>query len=242
MPASDRPYGIKLASLTSQHKNSWLVSASCTDFVIATCTMANSQAVQIILLYCILQVKCDIIYIRESEQSFCPHLGSCLTLTQFTDDSELHIQTNTTVILMPGSHHLNQVLSVTNVSLFEMVAIDNATDQNENVRIVCNSMAYFEFTLCDIVHVKHITFINCGGNRASNVGTFSLYNSTLIGQRTIKSALTFNRTREVIINDSYFVSNRGSSLQEFFIPEDAIYSFSLFLWSHLHTILQCFDH
>ena len=192
--------------------------------------MANSLLNQIVLLYCMLLVKCETFHIKGSEESFCPYLDTCLTLAQFTDNSNEYIQWNTTLNLMPGSHYLNEVLSVTNVSRFEILALDyynTSEHQNGSVHIVCNSEAFFEFLLCDSVHFTRVTLINCGGNIVSNVGTFSLYNSTLIGQNITKSAFIFDYTHQVIINNSYFISNRGSSLQSLFIPEDGIYSFGL---------------
>ena len=190
--------------------------------------MENSLLNQIVLLYCMLLVKCEIFHIKESEESFYPYLDTCLILAQFTDNSNEYIQWNTTLILLPGTHYLNEVLSVTNVSRFEILALDYYStfeQENGSVHIVCNSEAFFEFLLCDSVHFTQVTFINCGGSIVSNVGTFSLYNSTLIGQNITKSAFTFNYTHQVIINNSYFISNRGSSLQSLFIPE-GVYRYS----------------
>jgi hypothetical protein len=137
--------------------------------------MANLLVNQIVLLSCMLLVKCEIIYIKESEESFCPYLDACLTLPQFTGNSNEHIQLNTTLILMPGSHYLNKVLSVTNISLFEIETLDsyNITEQNGSVHIICDSEAYFEFLFCDSVHLTQVTFIDCGGNIVSHVSTFS---------------------------------------------------------------------
>ena len=193
--------------------------------------MANRLLNQIVLLYCVLLVKCEVFHIKESEESFCPYLDTCLTLAQFTDNSNEYIQWNTTLILMPGTHYLNEVLSVTNIWRFEIVALDyyNSSEQrNGSVLLVCNSEAFFEFLLCDSVHFTQVTFIDCGGNVVNDVDMFSLYNSTLIGQNTSKSAITFDYTNQVIINNSYFISNHGSSLQSFFVFEDGIYSFGLF--------------
>ena len=182
---------------------------------------------QIVLLYFVSLVKCDILYIKESELSFCSVVHTCLTLAQFTDSSKMHIQWNTTLVLMPGQHNLSKVLSVTDVGQFELVALD-FDNSSESVHITCNSKAYFEFKLCDNVHIKQIIFIGCGGNRVENVGEFSLHHSTLIGQKVVTSAFTFNYTNKVFINGSYFISNHGSSLHTFFAPEYGVYSFGLF--------------
>ena len=189
--------------------------------------MEYSLLNQIVLLYCILLVKCEIFHIKESEESFCPYLDTCLTLAQFTDSSNEYIQWNTTLILMPGTHYLNEVFSVTNVGRFEILALDyyNTSEQeNGSVHIVCNSEAFFEFLLCDSVHFTQVTFIDCGGNIVSIVGTFFLYNSTVIGQNITKSAFTFDYTHQVIIDNSYFISNYGSSLQTLFNPEYGVYN------------------
>ena len=103
--------------------------------------MENSLLNRIVLLYCILLGKCEIFHIKESEESFCPYLDTCLTLAQFTDNSDEYIQWNTTLILMPGTHYLNEVLSVTNASQFEVLALDyyNTSEQeNGSVHIICN--------------------------------------------------------------------------------------------------------
>ena len=76
--------------------------------------MEYSLLNQIVLLYCILLVKCEIFHIKESEESFCPYLDTCLTLAQFTDSSNEYIQWNTILILMPGTHYLNEVVSSEN--------------------------------------------------------------------------------------------------------------------------------
>ena len=192
--------------------------------------MAYSLTNKIVIFYCMLLVKCEIFYIKESKQSFCPYSTSCLTLAQFSANPKMYIQQNTSLILTSGRHYLNKVLSVKNVNLFELVALDldNTTDQSESVHIICNSKAYLQFMLCDCVHIKQVTLIGCGGSRVDSVDRFSLHNSTFVGQKITKSALMINYTGEVVISGSYFLSNRGSSLQTFFIPEHGISHVGLF--------------
>ena len=100
--------------------------------------------------------------------------GSCSKLAFYMQNVGLHFTSNTEMNFMTGEHHLNSLLSVSNVTKLSLTGELNVTIRCHNTYILIANSASVE--------IKNIRFINCGrGNKASlilhNVMSFRIINT-----------------------------------------------------------------
>ena len=152
---------------------------------------------------CSSQVSCEIYQITSMSGDPCP-LEPCLTLSQFTNQSDSYLNDNTTLIFQPGNHSLNTVLSVSNITMLSMHTSSSITV------ILCNGLGRFDLSSIPVVHVRNITFISCPGNKVESVHHFTLEYSSFIGQdwNAPGTALELIDTTASLCNNT-FISNSG---------------------------------
>ena len=84
-------------------------------------------------------------YISTSPLEPCPtEMSPCLTLNQFASNKTYHLSNNTsiTLILQPGTHHLDSELIVANVS---QISVIGEREGNESIVIIeCSEKFTFE--------------------------------------------------------------------------------------------------
>ena len=103
------------------------------------------------------------LYVKPTLDTLCP-TDPCLTLSEYAQETDRYLISNTTLLLLPGDHVLSVNFTVENVSHFEihtqLTSPDNYT-ANRN-RIVCRGLA--GFTLRNVSHVTlcGLTFNSCG--------------------------------------------------------------------------------
>ena len=132
----------------------------------------------------------------------CP--GLCLTLSQFAMNSSFYLDSNTTLIFLPGMHYLNTVLSISNMDNFVMQS------QNSTAYIACVNCSNITFSNSFYIQIVNLEFTGCGGNEVKHVAEFVAQKSKFEGQKdNVGSALEFIETTAQIL-DSIFVSNIGS--------------------------------
>ena len=131
----------------------------------------------------------------------------CLTLSQFTNQSDSYLNDNTTLIFQPGNHSLNSVLSVSNITMLSMHA------SSSNTVIMCNGLGRFDLSSIPVIHVSNITFIGCPGNKVESVQQFTLEYSSFIGQENAPgTALELIDTTASLCSNT-FISNSGKQHQ-----------------------------
>ena len=99
--------------------------------------------------------SCERFIIIPSPDSPCPRelmVDSCITLQQYIASPS--ISSNITLDLQPGDHHLNSLLSASNIDSFMMRASTTAT-------VFYNQSFYFNFYQLQHVYINGITFKRC---------------------------------------------------------------------------------
>ena len=158
---------------------------------------------------CSSQVSCEVYQITSSSGDPCP-MDPCLTLSQFTNQSDSYLNDNTTLIFQPGNHSLNSVLSVSHITMLSMHG------SSSNTVISCNVWGRFRLTNIPVVHVSNLTFIGCPGNTVISVQQFTLEYSSFIGpdleNNAPGSALEITDTTASLYSNT-FTSNSGKEHQ-----------------------------
>ena len=149
------------------------------------------------------------IYIFPSPLEQCPErMFPCCTLNQFASNKTYRLSENTsiTLILQPGTHHLDSELSVANVSRFSVIG---EREGNESiVTIECSER--FTFENVTEVNMSFLVFIGCTENYIQSVGQFILDNCTFNGLRRNGTALNIIKTMSVNITSCSFFDTQGS--------------------------------
>ena len=127
---------------------------------------------------------------RESDS--CP-ASSCLTLPDIT------LQSNTTLVFLPGDHHINSTLHVSNISMLTVLS-----SIGESVPVIhCAQESNFTISNIGEVHVIGLE-IRCGGNRIEAVNQFILENSTFYGQNSSSGTILEIAATNAYIINSFF--------------------------------------
>ena len=155
---------------------------------------------------CSNQVSCEVYQITSTSGDRCP-MDPCLTLSQFTNQSDSYLNDNTTLIFQPGNHSLNSVLSVSHITMLSMHT------SSSNTVIMCNGLGRFDLSTIPVVHVRNITFIGCPGNKVESVQQFTLEYTSFIGQENAPgTALELIDTTASLCSNT-FISNSGKQHQ-----------------------------
>ena len=148
-------------------------------------------------------------HINPSLNSSCPG-EHCLTLSQFVANVKF-IESNTTMIFLPGNHTLDTRLTAYNVTSFIMFCNQSFEDMASsvyNTRITCKMGANFVFSTIQYLKISGIELIECGGNRVQLVKNFTLEHSIFFGKRANRTAMEFVQTNARIVSTT-FLSNRN---------------------------------
>ena len=151
-------------------------------------------------------------YISTSPLEPCPtEMSPCLTLNQFASNKTYHLSNNTsiTLILQPGTHHLDSELIVANVSQISVIG-----EREGNVSIViieCSEK--FTFENVTEVNMRFLVFIGCTENYIQSVEQFILDNCTFNGLGRNGTALNIIETMSVNITSCSFSDTQGSYKQ-----------------------------
>ena len=151
---------------------------------------------------CSSQVFSEVYQITSSSGDPCPR-DPCLTLSQFTNQTDSYLNDNITLIFQPGNHSLNSVLSVSHITMLSMYGTSSS------IVILCNGLGRFDLSSIPVVHVGNLTFIGCPGNKVESIHHFTLEYSSFIGQENAPgTALELIDTSASLCN-STFISNCG---------------------------------
>ena len=127
--------------------------------------------VSVILLhnYCILFVAGSVYYVKPSVHNPCLEESSCLTLLQFAANAQDYLDSNVSLIFLPGYHSLDSRLSVHNIS--ELSMHSNSTLSPSPI-IFCQEQASINFSSIDVVYISHLKFVGCRSHRVTNIVNF----------------------------------------------------------------------
>ena len=138
----------------------------------------NYIRVLLVLLMCCGIRSADVYHIRPSPNHPCS-TEPCLTLTEFANKSHIYLESNMTLILLPGYHSLDAEFFVHNVT--ELVIFSSTMNASDTV-IVCQQHAMLIVEDANLVHIKYVTFTGCTENRIVFVFQFMLEGSTFTTQ------------------------------------------------------------
>ena len=168
-----------------------------------------------LLILCFLnQAASEVYYITANSAAPCT-VQPCLTLPQFAANSSHSLHSNTTLVFLPGTHHLSNVnLTLSNVDNFVMKS------ENSTAQIKCTGDSSMHFYQSQSIHITNLEFIGCEGNQVRHVEEFVVEDAKFEGQDNSGTALELIETTAQIVN-STFLSNRNGSFREcpIFDPE-----------------------
>ena len=169
--------------------------------------MSGHFLVQLLLLFLLVYadtVYSKVHYITPSLDGPCPQNSSCLTLSQFAANSS-YIETDTSLLFLPGNHTLDQELLLAQVNNFSMIK-DGVG--NETIFVECsNHSGRFHISETTSVSINDLHFIGCGSNNVSQVNWLTIISSTFQGVQEGNTVLVLNEVSTATIDRCSFLSN-----------------------------------
>ena len=160
-------------------------------------SLVSKLIVCFLLYWPIYTVHSEVYSISESISCI---MEPCFTLSHFVTHLSHELDSNTTLVLLSGTHSLPLNLSVSNVTHFSIVA-NSSVDQD--TVIICNTTG-LRFHHAYRVLISGITFQGCGENMVNQVAHFIIENSTFQGTASSRTALVLNKTGRASIHRSLF--------------------------------------
>ena len=144
----------------------------------------------------------QVYYITPSSSDPCP-AEPCLTLSQFANNSNNYVNSNTTLIFLSGKHRLELELLVDNTT--ELSILFNSMNSTDtHAVIVCQLHTMFVVENVDVVHISGLTFVGCAENGVKHVHQFVLEDSTFVGQNEVNgTALVIVETSASLIRSTF---------------------------------------
>ena len=142
-----------------------------------------------------------VLYITPSVNESCPD-NPCLTLQEFAKEVSM-VESNTTVIFMPGNHGLDSIVSLSSVHYLAILSESLLiADPDPQFSITCQLKGRFEFVNIDHLWMKGITFNGCS-NKASLIKAFKVENCSFEGTNYSRTALEIDQAVAKIISSSF---------------------------------------
>ena len=130
-------------------------------------------------------------YIKPAVDTPCLE-ESCRTLLQFAASMKDYLDSNISLIFLPGYHRLDSHLSIHAVSQLSMHS--NSTLSPSPV-ILCLQQAGIFFSSINDVYIGHLEFVGCHGHRIISVNTFVLEGVCFVNHT--ESVLQFLTTKSI---------------------------------------------
>ena len=146
-------------------------------------------------------------YLIASSPDQCDSLEApCMTLSSFAANTSNYLQSNTTLVLLPGNHTLCSNLIVKHIN--QLWLHSNTSDSLSTTIFCINHTIRFEFTNVSGILISGAKFSGCGGNRAELVANFTLINTIFYGQQKALKLVSSTVKTE----NSSFISNSGGAV------------------------------
>ena len=169
--------------------------------------MSGHFLAQLLLLFLLVYadtVFSKVHYITPSLDGPCPQNSSCLTLSQFAANSS-YIETDTSLLFLPGNHTLDRELLLAQVNNFSMTKDGVGS---ETIFVECsNHSGRFHISKTTSVSIHGLHFIGCGSNNVSQVTWLTITSSTFQGVQEGNTVLVVNEVSVATIDKCSFLSN-----------------------------------
>ena len=161
----------------------------------------------IFLLKCLsgIHARATVYHIKNSTNAPCPE-EPCLTLPQFAANPKVYLESNTTLVFLPGNHHLDVYV---NISAVSNLSLHSSSISSCCPTVLCEQNAGIIFSTIDNVFIGYIRFIGCHGHHAIAIKMFMLDNTAFLYHSG--SAFQFISSEAKIVKTS-FISNSGGSI------------------------------
>ena len=165
--------------------------------------MTHPSLLTLSLVLCSLnQAASEVCYITTNSTDLeCTVQPCLLTLSQFAANLSCSLHSNTTLVFLPGTHHLSNVNL--NVDNFVMKS------ENSTAQIKCTSDSSMQFYQSQSIYIFNLEFIGCGRNQVRHVEELMFEDTKFEGQENNGTVLELIETTAQIVN-STFLSNKGS--------------------------------
>ena len=169
---------------------------------------AEILTVTLIFLLKCLSIRATVVYhIKNSTNSPCPE-DPCLTLPQFAANPEVYLESNTTLVFLPGKHHLDVHVNISTISNLSLYSLTNSISSCCPT-VLCEQNAGINFSTIDSIFIGYMRFVGCHGHQAIAIKMFMLDNTKFLYHSG--SVFQFVSTKANIIKSS-FISNSGGSI------------------------------
>ena len=169
--------------------------------------MSGRFLAQLLLLFLLVYadtVYSKVHYITPSLDGPCAQNSSCLTLSQFAANSS-YIETDTSLLFLPGNHTLDRELLLAQVNKFSMTK-DGVG--NETIFVECSARSgRFHIRETTSVSIHGLHFIGCGSNNVSQVNWLTITSSTFQGVQEGNTVLVLDEVSVATIDRCSFLSN-----------------------------------
>ena len=169
--------------------------------------MGYLQAILCVFLL-LLSADCHVHQIISSESELC-QVDFCLTLSEFASNTSGYLYVNTTLIFQPGHHSLDLAFKISSIQSLQLIKL--ALVQIPTIQ--CEHSTGFFFFRIGAVYIKGIKFVNCSINVVKFVQTFSVLDTSFVGQENSSSALQLDYTWAVIKRTSFISYKKERSKQ-----------------------------
>ena len=159
----------------------------------------------VFLLKCLGMHAIIVYHIKNSTDASCLE-EPCLTLPQFAANVEIYLESNTSLVFLPGYHHLNSQINISAVSNFSMLSSSTSLCCPT---VLCEWNAGINFSDIDSVYIGYMRFVGCRGHQAIAIEALILVNTTFTYHSGSAFQFVFSEAK---ITRSSFISNSGGSL------------------------------
>ena len=167
-------------------------------------------------------MSCEVHHIVPSKGYPCS-VDSCLTLSQFAENSTSYVDSNTTLFITRGSHHLNKRISLSNTSVFLMLSI-NTTDSTPVIN--CSEHINFTFSNITSIFIGGLEFTGCSGNKIEFANQLTIKYSVFHGVKGGETSLTIVKSKATMTAVSFLSNTMGTYLSNIRPAMPAILNYS----------------
>ena len=133
----------------------------------------------------------------------------CYTLSWYASKPRNYFSSNTTLILLSGSHSLELELSFQNITF---LSIEFRPTSYSDTSVTCYQSAKLTFKNINVVSMRGLVLFGCVNNEIIRVEEFTMENCTLQGQGHNGTGLQLNEVFTGHITRSFFSSNTGKEV------------------------------